>query len=127
MAYSTGVVTNTRATGTAATNIVVNTRNLDTDDSVWITVQIFASVDSSDFYTAYYSMYEVLEDSYDVREFYIAGNVTYEVQLSVTVEAGVPNALMSVTGLDEFGNLVEDQRFTQADLTFITSLSPVQL
>ncbi|SDX45498.1 hypothetical protein [Paenibacillus sp. CF384] len=127
MAYSTGVVTNTRASGTAATNIVVNTRNLDTDDSVWITVQVFASVDSSDFYTAYYSMYEVLEDSYDVREFYIAGNVTYEVQLSVTVEAGVPNALMSVTGLDEYGNLVEDQRYTQADLAFITSLSPIKL
>ncbi|MBP3965543.1 hypothetical protein [Paenibacillus lignilyticus] len=127
MAYSTGVVTNTRAFGTAASNIVVNTRNLDSEESVWIIVQIFASVDSSDFYTAYYSMYEVLADSYDVREFYIAGNVTYEVQLSLTVEAGVPNALMSVTGLDEFGNLVEDQRFTQADLTFISNLSPVML
>ncbi|NBD24731.1 hypothetical protein [Paenibacillus glycinis] len=122
MPFSTGTVTNTRAFGTAASNIVVSTRNLDLVNPVTVMVQIFASVDSSLFYTAYVAAYVLPADSYDVREFFIAGNVAYEVQLNVSSDP--PSTLMTVVGIDEFGNLVTDQQYSQEELNFIISLSP---
>ncbi|WP_308636219.1 hypothetical protein [Paenibacillus silvisoli] len=126
MAYSTGIVTNTRAFGTAATNIVVSTRNLDAEETLMVTLHIFASVDSNIWYTAYYSMFEVEANSHDVREFFIAGNVAYEVQVDAVTNAP-QNVLFTVTGLDEFGNLVENERYAQSELSFITQLSPVMI
>ena len=123
MPFSTGTVTNTRAVGTAASNIVVSTRNLDVANPVTVTLHIFASVDSSTFYTAYLTFYNVPADSYDVREFFIAGNVAYEVQINVSSDP--PSTLMTVVGIDESGNLVTGQRYAQEDLNFIVSLTPV--
>ncbi|SFS53860.1 hypothetical protein SAMN05428962_0668 [Paenibacillus sp. BC26] len=126
MPYTTGPVTNTRDFGTASTNIVVSTRNLDLTSAATIIVQIFASVDSSIFYTAYHLSYIVPPNSYDVREFFIAGNVTYEVQIA-TMDVSPPAVLMTVTGINEFGILVEEQLFNQNELIFITSMSPPML
>ncbi|CAI6084124.1 hypothetical protein [Cohnella sp. JJ-181] len=123
MPYSTGTVTNTRDFGTAASNIVLNVRNLDTSLPVSVIVKIFASVDSDAFYTAYVSSFDVPVNSYDIRTFFIAGNVAYEVQIYVG-SITTPNALLSVYGIDEFGNLVTDQRFTQAEMSTIPFLSP---
>ncbi|WP_116189466.1 hypothetical protein [Paenibacillus taihuensis] len=66
-----------------------------------IVAEIFASVDSSIFYTAYLLSYVVPADSYDVREFFIAGNVTYEVQLDAQSTDGVTE-----TRLPSLGSLV---------------------
>ncbi|SEN28454.1 hypothetical protein [Paenibacillus sp. OV219] len=121
MPYSTGVVTNTRFFGTAASSLVVSTRNLDVINSTTVTVHIFASVSSTVFYTAYLTSYVVAANSFDVRSFSIGGNVAYEVQLNSTIT----NVLFTATGLDEFGNLTEDQRHPQAELIFIPVLSPV--
>ncbi|MWV42242.1 hypothetical protein GRF59_01245 [Paenibacillus sp. HJL G12] len=125
MAFSTGTVTNTRDVGTAASNIVVNTRNLDAVNPVTVVVEIFASVNSSTFYTAYLTSYIVPPNSYNVREFFIAGNVAYEVQINLTSSVPTPNVLMSVFGINEFGNLVTEQRYAQSELSLIPALSPV--
>ncbi|CAI6069318.1 hypothetical protein [Cohnella sp. JJ-181] len=123
MPFSTCTVTNTRDFGTAASNVVLNVRNLDLFSPVTVLVKIFASVDSDTFYTAYVSTFAVPADDYEVRTFFIAGNVAYEVQLSVT-SVSTPNALLSVYGIDEFGNLVTDQGFAQAELSTIPLISP---
>ncbi|OPH61412.1 hypothetical protein BC351_14845 [Paenibacillus ferrarius] len=122
MPFSTGLVTNTRAFGTAASNIVLSTRNIDTINPATVTYHIFASVDSSIFYTAYMSSFIVAPNYFDVREFFIAGNVAYEVQVSISNST---STLISVFGIDEFGNLVTEQGKLQEDLSFISSLSPV--
>ncbi|MVO98388.1 hypothetical protein [Paenibacillus lutrae] len=125
MPYSTGTITNTRAVGTASSNVVMNVRNLDTVNPVTITVEIFASVNSTTFYTAYLTTYVVPANAYDVREFFIAGNVAYEVQIN-PVSTVTPNVLLSVFGIDGSGNLVTDQRILQSELSFINSLSPIK-
>jgi hypothetical protein len=124
MPFTTGVITNTKSVGTAASNIVVSTRNADAANTSQILLQIFASVDSTTFYPAYVSNYVVPAKSFDVREFFIAGNVAYEVQLSVI--SSVPsNVVLSVFGLDGNGNLVINQRVLQSELTSITALTPI--
>ncbi|AZN41458.1 hypothetical protein [Paenibacillus albus] len=124
MPYSTGVVMNTRDFGTASANIVVSARNLDLNNAAIVEVQIFASVNSTVFYTLDLAAYVVPANSYSVREFFIEGNVAYEVQILVTGTLLTPNVLLSVYGIDEFNRLVAEQRFAQAELTFIPSLSP---
>ncbi|MBM7564213.1 hypothetical protein [Paenibacillus sacheonensis] len=119
MPFSTSIVTNTRAIGTAATNIVVNTRNANPSAASTITIAIYASVTSATFYLAYVSSFVIPANSFDVREFLIAGNVAYEVQLN----SSSPQVLFSVYGLDEFGNLVIDQGKSQEDLSFIGALT----
>ncbi|MFC3800833.1 hypothetical protein [Cohnella sp. GCM10012308] len=123
MPYSTGTVTNTRDFNTAASNIVLNVRNLDIATPVSVIIKIFASVDSDTFYTAYASSFDVPPNAYDVRTFFIGGNVAYEVQIDM-FSTSMPNALLSTYGIDEFGNLVTDQRFAQSELSFISVLSP---
>ncbi|GKS12736.1 hypothetical protein YDYSY3_37360 [Paenibacillus chitinolyticus] len=124
MPFSTSTITNTRDVGTASSNIVINVRNLDTANPVTVTVHVLASVNSTTFYTAYLVTYVVPANSYNVREFFIAGNVTYEVQINTTSVA-IPNVLLSVFGIDGSGNLVTDQRILQSELSFISSLSPI--
>ncbi|WP_317955182.1 hypothetical protein [Paenibacillus chitinolyticus] len=103
---------------------MINVRNLDTANPVTVTVHVLASVNSTTFYTAYLVTYVVPANSYNVREFFIAGNVTYEVQINTTSVA-IPNVLLSVFGIDGSGNLVTDQRILQSELSFISSLSPI--
>ncbi|SFI38008.1 hypothetical protein SAMN02799624_00703 [Paenibacillus sp. UNC496MF] len=122
MPYSTGIVTNTRDIGSAAANVVVNARNLDLANPLLVIVKLFASADSSVFYTPYLVSYTVPPDSYDVRMFGVAGNVAYEVQMYTSLLP--PSVALSVYGINEFGNLVTDQHFRQNDLNGILGLSP---
>ncbi|NBD27219.1 hypothetical protein [Paenibacillus glycinis] len=120
-AYSTGVVTNTRDFGTAASTIVLNVSNIDVADTT-VTVKIIASVDSDTFYTAYVNGFVVPIGGYEVVTFMIAGNVAYEVQVSTDASSLGPAALVSVYGLDEFGNLVVSQGFAPEALTSIPAI-----
>ncbi|MCZ8513585.1 hypothetical protein O9H85_14305 [Paenibacillus filicis] len=124
MPFSTGVITNTKAVGTAASNIVVSTRNADASNTSQIVVQIFASVASTVFYPAYVSNFVVAAKSFDVREFFIAGNVAYEVQINV-ISVSPSNVMVTVTGIDGSGNLVTNQQVLQSELTTITALTPI--
>ena len=124
MPFTTGIVTNTKDFGTAATNIVVSTRNLNLASSATITVQIFGSTNSSSFTPLYQSAFVVAPNSIDIREFLIAGNVAYEVQINVN---SIPNSgvVMSTFGIDQFGNLVPATRVLQSELTEIAALTPL--
>ncbi|MFC4100199.1 hypothetical protein [Paenibacillus xanthanilyticus] len=121
MPFSTGTITNTRATGTASSTLVISTRNLNIAAASTISIQIFASVDSNTFYTAYVDSFVLAANSYNVRTYVIGGNVAYEVQ----VNSSASQVLFSVFGIDEFGNMVPNQGRTQAELSFIAQLSPI--
>ncbi|QJC53698.1 hypothetical protein HGI30_20665 [Paenibacillus albicereus] len=122
MAYTTGLVTNTRATGTAATTIVVNTRNA-AAGAATVTLKIFAvSPTTLTLTPIYVSSFAVAGYAADIRTFTIAGNIAYEVQLDNS--AVLANPVYSTYGLDEFGNLVTEQGFPQAKMTMIPALVP---
>ncbi|MFC4103321.1 hypothetical protein [Paenibacillus xanthanilyticus] len=123
MPFTTSLLTNTRATGTAATNVVVNVRNLDQVADVTVIVQIFAlSATTLTLSPVYQTGIVVAPNSATRQLFNIAGNLAYEVQLSIITP--LPNALLSVFGVDEFGNLVAGQRVLQSELTEIPVLTP---
>lgn len=122
MPFTTGMITSTRATDTAATNIVVSVRNVDATNAT-ILVQVFGVPWSTLTLTPHYvTSYVVPANSSDIREFYIAGNVAYEVQINNLSPAEV---VFSTYGIDEFGNIVTEQRVLQSELTSIAALSPV--
>lgn len=113
--FTTGLITNTRATGTAATNIVVSARNL-SNASATIVVEVYGVPISTLVLTPLYVTGFILPAfSSDIRSFFIAGNVAYEVQYGVT--ATLTQVAMSTYGIDEFGNLVTEQRVLQSELT----------
>ncbi|CAI6079742.1 hypothetical protein [Cohnella sp. JJ-181] len=119
--YTTGLITNTRASGTAATNIVVSARNL-SNASATVVVEVFGVPSSTLVLTPLYVTGYILPAfSSDIRSFFIAGNVSYEVQYSVT--ATLTQVAMSTYGLDEFGNLVTEQRVLQSELTPTSGLT----
>jgi len=121
MPVTTGMITSTRATDTAATNIVVSVRNVDANDAT-ILVQVFGVPWSTLTLTPHYvTSYVVPANSSDIREFYIAGNVAYEVQLNNL--SPLAEVAFSTYGIDEFGNIVTEQRVLQSELTFIAALS----
>ncbi|AWV35366.1 hypothetical protein MHH60_18385 [Paenibacillus sp. FSL H7-0716] len=121
MPYTTGLITNTRATGTAASNVVVSVRNTSNASAMMI-VEVFGVPYSMPALTPIYvTGYYVPAKSSDIREFFIGGNLAYEVQISSPFP--LAEVVTSVYGLDEFGNLVTDQRVLQSELTQITALS----
>lgn len=119
--FTTGLITNTRATGTAATNIVVSARNLSTA-SATVVVEVFGVPSTTLVLTPLYVTGYILPAfSSDIRTFFIAGNVSYEVQYNVT--ATLTQVAMSTYGIDEFGNLVTEQRVLQSELTPTSGLT----
>lgn len=124
MPFTTGIVTNTRDFGTASSNIVVNTRNLNLLSSAIITVQIFGTADSTSYIPLHQSVFSVSPNSTDIRTFSVVGNIAYEVQLKVDADAN-PGVIMSTFGIDRFGNLVSEQGILQSELTFISALTPI--
>lgn len=121
MPFTTGLITNTRATGTAASNIVVSSRNLG-NSSATVVLQIYGVPGTTLVLTPIYvTGYVVPANSADIREFFIAGNVAYEVQINIV--SVLTNVSMSTYGLDEFGNIVTEQRVLQSELTPISALS----
>jgi hypothetical protein len=124
MPFTTGLITNTRDFGTAASNIVVSIKNEDTVNPATVRVQIYNSPTSSTLTILYVSNLVVQPNSINVSEFFIAGNVAYEVQFNVTSQVPT-NVVLTVFGLDEFGNLVTNQRVLQPEFTIIPVLSPL--
>ncbi|MBO2945353.1 hypothetical protein JJQ72_15360 [Paenibacillus sp. F411] len=119
--FTTSLITNTRATGTAATNLIVNSRNLGSS-SASIVVVVFGVPESTLILTPLYvTGFTLPANSANIRQFFIAGNVSYEVQYSIT--SPFSQVVMSSYGIDEFGNLVTDQRVLQSELTPTNSLS----
>jgi len=121
MPYTTGLITNTRATGTAASYVAVSVRNTSNANAL-IIVEIFGvPINTLALTPLYVTGYYVPAMSSDIREFFIAGNVAYEVQMDSSYP--LANVVTSVFGLDEFGNLVTNQRVLQSELTEISALS----
>jgi len=119
--FTTGLITNTRATGTAATNIVVSSRNLGTA-SATVVIEVFGVPGTTLTLTPLYVTGFILPaNSADIRSFFIAGNISYEVQYSIT--ATLTGVTVSTYGLDEFGNLVTEQRVLQSELTPTSGLT----
>lgn len=121
MPYSTGIITNTRATGTAASYIAVSARNLSSATAT-VVVEIFTvPMTTLTLTPIYVTSYFVPAFSADIREFFIAGNVAYEVQIDNTDP--LSQVAFSSYGLDESGNLVIEQRVLQSEFTEIPSFS----
>lgn len=121
MPYTTGIFTNTRATGTAASNIAVSVRNLNASAAT-IIVEVFAvPITTLTLVPVYVSSYTVPAHTADIREFFIAGNVAYEVQIDNTYL--LSEVAFSSYGLDEFGNLVTDQRVLHSEFIPIAAFS----
>ncbi|MFU1793574.1 hypothetical protein ACM1RC_06890 [Paenibacillus azoreducens] len=121
MPFSTGIITSTRAVGTAATNVVVSTRNISSNDAT-ILVKVFGVPITTLTLTPFYFIsFIVPANSADIREFFIAGNVAYEVQINNLTPAA--EVIFSTFGLDEMGNIVDEQRVLQSELTPISALS----
>lgn len=121
MPYSSGIITNTRVTGTAANFIAVSSRNLSSATAT-VVVEIFAVPMSTLTLTPIYvSSFTVPAFSADIREFFIAGNVAYEVQIDNTDPLSV--VAFSSYGLDGSGNLVLEQRVLQSEFTEIAAFS----
>lgn len=119
VAYSTGVVTNTRAKGTASSNIILNINNI-APAALTVIVRIIASVDSNTFFVATSSVFFIPIGSYEVRSFSTHGYVAYEFQVSLRhVSAVGPEPIVSLYGINEFGNLVINQGFSPEELSKI--------
>jgi hypothetical protein len=123
LAFTTGYITNTRAVGTAASNVVVNIVNESQIFPTTVEVRIFYSIVSDTKIPLYVSMFTLPINSIKRSTFFIAGVLAYEVQFNVTSSAP-SDVINSVYGLDESGNLVPAQRVHQSELSTISALSP---
>ncbi|REE69546.1 hypothetical protein A8990_13311 [Paenibacillus taihuensis] len=99
-------------------------KNESTEDTATIVVLVFSSVDSSSFVPAYAESFILAPNQTEITTFFIGGNVAYEVQYSV-IDPVLNNVVVSVFGIDEFGNLVTDRRYTPAEFTSIPGLTPM--
>lgn len=124
MPFTTGIVTNTRDFGTASSNIVVSMKNESMVDTATVVVLVFSSVDSSSFAPAYAESFILAPNQSEITTFFIGGNVAYEVQYDVIMPTP-NNVVVSVFGIDEFGNLVTDQRYSPTEFTSIPALTPM--
>ncbi|MET3208412.1 UNVERIFIED_CONTAM: hypothetical protein ABIC26_001348 [Paenibacillus sp. PvR008] len=124
MAFTTGYMTNTRDFGTACSNVVVNVVNEDIVNAATVTVQIFFSLVPDTKIPLYVSSINVPANSIARRTFFVQGVLAYEVQYNV-VSAAPANVVLSNFGLDQFGNIVQEHRVLQSELTTIPALSPV--
>lgn len=124
MAFTTGYMTNTRDFGTACSNVVVNVVNEDIVNAATVTVQIFFSLVPDTKIPLYVSSISVPANSIARRTFFVQGVLAYEVQYNV-VSAAPANVVLSNFGLDQFGNVVQEHRVLQSELTTIPALSPV--
>lgn len=121
MPFTTGLVTNTRATGTAATNVAVNTRNI-TSTPIQVLIEVYIVPPFTNSLTLIYvNGYTLAGHSSDTHLFSVAGNIAWEVQLNAT--GLLSEVAFSVYGLDEFGNLVPGQNIKVTDWMPITAFS----
>lgn len=124
MAFTTGYMTNTRDFGTACSNVVVNLVNEDTVNAATVTIQIFFSLVPDTKTPLYVTSVNLPANSIARRTFFVQGVLAYEVQYNV-VSPAPANVVLSNFGLDQFGNVVQEHRVLQSELTAIPALSPV--
>ncbi|MDY8094631.1 hypothetical protein UY456_16660 [Paenibacillus polymyxa] len=124
LAFTTGYMTNTRDFGTACSNVVVNLVNEDTVNAATVTIQIFFSLVPDTKIPLYVTSVNLPANSIARRTFFVQGVLAYEVQYNV-VSAAPANVVLSNFGLDQFGNVVQEHRVLQSELTTIPALSPV--
>ncbi|MDY8024137.1 hypothetical protein [Paenibacillus polymyxa] len=124
LAFTTGYMTNTRDFGTACSNVVVNLVNEDTVNAATVTIQIFFSLVPDTKTPLYVTSVNLPANSIARRTFFIQGVLAYEVQYNVA-SAAPANVVLSNFGLDQFGNVVQEHRVLQSELTTISALSPV--
>ncbi|WP_235193587.1 hypothetical protein [Paenibacillus polymyxa] len=117
-------MTNTRDFGTACSNVVVNLVNEDTVNAATVTIQIFFSLVPDTKTPLYVTSVNLPANSIARRTFFIQGVLAYEVQYNV-VSVAPANVVLSNFGLDQFGNVVQEHRVLQSELTTIPALSPV--
>ncbi|WP_211746081.1 hypothetical protein [Paenibacillus sp. Marseille-Q4541] len=119
--FTTGLITNTRATGTAASNVIVSVRNLGSATASIVVVVFVVPMSNQALTPMYVSGYSVTANSSDIRQFSVAGDIAYEVQYSIT--ATNTQVAVSTFGLDEFGNLVTEQGILHSELIPTIGLS----
>ncbi|AZN39484.1 hypothetical protein [Paenibacillus albus] len=121
MPFTTGLITNTRAFGTAASTVAVNTRNI-TSTPITVLMEVYVVPPATNTLTLIYvTGFTLAGHSSDTREFSVAGDIAWEVQLD---QSGILSEVaFSVFGLDEFGNLVHGQNIKVEDWMPITAFS----
>ncbi|MFC5653483.1 hypothetical protein ACFPYJ_31070 [Paenibacillus solisilvae] len=123
MALTTGYITNTRNTGTAATNVVLNLVNENQSNAATVLVKIFYSQSPDVKIPLYVNAFTLPVNSIRRAVFFVQGVLAYEVQYNVS--SATPNdVILSSYGLDEFGNIVQEQRVLHSELNTISALSP---
>ncbi|SFI37974.1 hypothetical protein SAMN02799624_00701 [Paenibacillus sp. UNC496MF] len=121
MPFTTGLLTNVDSVGSAVSNVVVNARN-NANIEALVIVEVFIVPATTGVLTlAYLTGYIVDAKSSDIRSFFIAGNLAYEVQTSVI--GPLTEVVMTTFGLDEFGKIVDGHRVLQEEMTEISLLA----
>lgn len=123
MPLTTGYMTNTRDFGTAVTNVVLNLVNESQVSAANVLVKIFYSQSPDVKLPLYVNSFTLPVNSIRRGVFFVQGVLAYEVQYNVT-SATPADVVISSFGLDEFGNVVQEHRVLQSELTTISTLSP---
>jgi hypothetical protein len=126
MPLTTGLITNTRDFGTAATNVVVNLVNENISGGASVEVRIFYVLVPDVKIPLYVSGITLAANSIARRVFFVSGVFAYEVQFAIT-EPVAGEVVVSTFGLDAFGNLVQEQGILHQEMHTITNLTPTVL
>ncbi|MBO7742817.1 hypothetical protein I8J29_01325 [Paenibacillus sp. MWE-103] len=121
MPFTTGLLTNVDSVGSAVSNVVVNARNIANIEALVIVEVFIVPATTGELTLAYLTGYMVDAKSSDIRSFFIAGNLAYEVQTSVI--GPLTEVVMTTFGLDEFGKIVDGHRVLQEEMTEISVLA----
>lgn len=123
MPLTTGLITNTRDFGTAATNIVVNIANENISAGATVEVRVFYVLEADVKIPLYVAGITLLPNSIARRLFFVSGVFAYEVQFAIT-EPVAGQVVVSTFGLDAFGNLVQEQGILHEEMHTIANLTP---
>lgn len=123
MPLTTGLITNTRDFGTAATNVVVNLVNENISAGASVEVRIFYVLEPDVKIPLYVAGITLAANSIARRVFFVSGVFAYEVQFGIT-EPTTGQVVVSTFGLDAFGNLVQEQGILHEEMHTINNLTP---
>lgn len=123
MPLTTGLITNTRDFGTAATNVVVNLVNESLSGSAIVEIRVFYALEAEVKIPLYVSNVTLLPNSIRRILYFVAGVFAYEIQFNI-IEPIPDQLVVSSFGLDAFGNLVQEQGIVHEMMHVIANLSP---
>ncbi|MCZ8513592.1 hypothetical protein O9H85_14340 [Paenibacillus filicis] len=125
MPFTTGLITNTSANGTAASTVVFNVLNADPVFVTIVHLQIFGVLNTDVPRIPLHNVgYQVLPNTVSVKTFSIGGFFAYEVQFNVIARTNLGDTV-SIFGLDASGNLVTGQRYIQSEFKEISQLTTI--